>query len=589
MVDYQGEMFMEKGLAVSPGIGIGRAYIISEPDIKIDKGNISPDQIKTELDRLNRALEHSQNQLKSIYQLAVKRGEKEKSEILEAHVMMLEDPMLSEQAAERISSLGIKAEHAFSMVVEEQLAVFEGIKDPYIKERMDDIRDIGARVVKNLLGVSIKDITAINEEVILVGREITPSQMAAADPRFVKGIAAETGGATSHTAIMARNGGIPAVMGVPGITNAAVEGCMMAVDGNVGTVELEPDEKKLELLYGKIAKARQLEEQLGELKTLPAVTKDGHVIRLECNIEGTGGIKKALEVGADGIGLFRTEFLFMDRSSMPDEEEQFRAYKEAAAGMDGRPVIIRTLDIGGDKEIEYLKLPAEANPFLGLRAIRLCLERQEMFRVQLRAILKASAYGRIKIMYPMIATIGELRKANSILAEIKRELEIQGCKYDRGIEVGVMIELPSAALTADLLSKEADFFSIGTNDLTQYTLAVDRTNEKVSYLYNSFEPAVIRLIAAVVKAGHEKGIPVGMCGELAGRPEAVLLLLGLGLDELSMSPAMVLRQKKLISSIDMAAAREISGKVSEMESPEQIEEYLALKSKELKLGYLFEK
>ncbi len=579
---------MEKGLAVSPGIGIGRAYIISEPDIKIDKGNIGSDQVQAELDRLNNALEHSRNQLQSIHHIAVKRGEKEKAEILEAHVMMLEDPMLAEQAAEKISSLSIKAEHAFSMSVEEQLAVFEGIEDPYIRERMDDIRDIGARVVKNLLGVAIKDITSINEEVILIGREITPSQMAAADTRFVKGIVAETGGAASHTAIMARSGGIPAVMGVHGITGLAVEGRMLAVDGTRGTVELEPDEEKLELLYGKIDRARQLEEQLRELKSLPAVTKDGHVVKLECNIEGAGGIKKALEVGADGIGLFRTEFLFMDRNSMPDEEEQFRAYKEAAAGMEGKPVIIRTLDIGGDKEIEYLKLPAEANPFLGFRAIRLCFERLEMFRVQLRAILKASAYGRIKIMYPMIATIGELRKAKGILEEVKRELELQGFDYDRGIEAGVMIELPSAAITADLLAREADFFSIGTNDLTQYTLAVDRTNEKVSYLYNSFEPAVIRLIAAVVKAGHERGIPVGMCGELAGKPEAALLLLGLGLDELSMSPAMVLRLKKLVSSIDMAAAREISAKVSSMESPQQIEEYLALKNKELELGYLFE-
>lgn len=579
---------MEKGLAVSPGIGIGKAYIISEPDIAIDKSGISTEQVPAELDRLREALASSRGQLRAIYDSAVSRGEKEKAEIIEAHIMMLEDPMLVEQAEAKAVSLRIKAEYAFSLAVEEQISVFEGIEDPYIRERINDIRDIGDRVVKNLSGAEIKDITAINEEVILVGKEITPSQMAASDPRFVKGIASETGGATSHTAIMARNGGIPAVMGVKGIAGLTVEGRMIAVDGTIGTVELELDEDKLRLLNNRIMRTRKLEEELRELKTSATATRDGHVIRLECNIEGAGGIKKAREAGAEGVGLFRTEFLFMDRSSMPDEEEQFRAYREAAAGMDGRPVIIRTLDIGGDKEIEYLKLPAEANPFLGFRAIRLCFERLDMFRAQLRAILRASAYGKLKIMFPMIATLGELKKAKGILEEVKRELELEGCNYDRSIQAGIMIEIPSAAVIADLLAGESDFFSIGTNDLIQYTLAVDRTNEKVSYLYNSFDPAVIRLIAAVVEAGHKKGIPVGMCGELAGNPKAALLLLGLGLDELSMSPGMVLRMRKLIGSIDIDTAREAAGRISSMEAPLQIEEYLASKYNGLGLDYLLE-
>jgi phosphotransferase system enzyme I (PtsI) len=313
---------------------------------------------------------------------------------------------------------------------------------------------------------------------------------------------------------------------------------------------------------------------------------DGHLVRLECNIEGMTGMKKALEAGAEGIGLFRTEFLFMDRGSMPDEEEQFREYKEAASAMGGKPVIIRTLDIGGDKDIGYLGLPVEANPFLGFRATRLCFERIDMFKVQLRAILRASAYGRIKIMYPMIATIDELRQANEILQVAKHELDSLGQIYDKNIEVGIMVEIPSAAVMADVLAKEADFFSIGTNDLTQYSLAVDRTNEKVGYLYNSFDPAVIRLIGRVIDEGHKKGKRVGICGELAGNPLAALLLLGLGLDEFSMSPSMVLRIRKAVSSVDIETAKKVSNAVLNMDSALQIEEYLKKMSKELGLEYL---
>lgn len=579
---------MERGLAVSPGIGIGKAYIISEPDIVIDKGAIGMENIPLELERLRKALECSGRQLRAIHDSAVTHGEMEKAEIIEAHLMMLEDPMLAEQAEEKANSLGITAEYAFSLAIEEQISVFEGIEDAYIRERINDIRDIGRRVLTNLSGVIMKDITAINEEVILVGKEITPSQMAAADARFVRGIAAETGGATSHTAIMARNAGIPAVMGVKNIAGLVIEGRTVAVDGTAGTVELEPDEDRMDQLKERMTRSRQLQWELSGLKDSAAETLDGKAVRLECNIEGAGGVTKAAEAGAEGIGLYRTEFLFMDRSSMPDEEEQFRAYRAAAAGMGGKPVIIRTLDIGGDKEIDYLKLPREENPFLGFRAIRLCFERQEMFRTQLRAVLRASAYGKLKLMFPMIATLGELRMAKGMLEEAKQELESRGISYDRGIEVGIMIEIPSAVIIADRLAREADFFSIGTNDLTQYTLAVDRTNEKVSYLYNCFDPAVIRLIAAVVEAGHNNGIPVGMCGELAGNPKAALLLLGMGLDELSMSPGMILRIRKLISSVEMSTAAEIAERVAAIEEPGQIEDYLVTRYRELGLEYLLE-
>lgn len=579
---------MNKGLAVAPGIGIGRAYVIREPEIVIDKNHIKEEQIPGEIEKLSKALDCSMSQLDAIYQKAVNQGEKAKIEILEAHRLMLDDPTLVEQTIERIKTLKIKSEYAFSIVIDEQIEVFKGIEDLYIKERISDIRDIGSRVLRNLSGVIVKDISSIDEEVILIGKEITPSQIAAADAGFIKGIATETGGATSHTAILARNGGIPAVMGVQDIAAIVEEGQMIAVDGTRGIVELELDEVKLKLLHEKVLNTQKIQAELEKIKAFPAVTKDGYNVRLECNIEGTAGIRKALEAGAEGIGLFRTEFLFMDRSTMPHEEEQFEVYKEAASGMGGRAVIIRTLDIGGDKDIEYLKLPTEANPFLGFRAIRLCFERIEMFKTQLRAILRASAYGKIKIMYPMIAAIDELRRANSILSEVKQELEDENRSFDKDIEVGIMIEIPSAAVIADVLAKEADFFSIGTNDLTQYTLAVDRTNEKVSYIYNNFDPAVIRLINIVIKAGHEKEIPVGMCGELAGNPAAALLLLGLGLDEFSMSPAMALKIKKIISTIDMDTARGAAKAVLGMENALQIEEYLAKKNKELGLGYLLD-
>lgn len=577
---------MKKGLAVSPGVGIGKAYVITEPIIEIDKGSIAFEQVKAEQERLSAALDCSRKQLEEIFRRAAERNEKAKIEILEAHLMMLEDPMLVEQAMEKISTLKIKSEYAFSIVIEEQSEIFKDIEDPYIKERINDIRDIGSRVIRNLTGTAVRDISAINEEVILVSDEITPSQIAAADTKFIKGIVSEAGGMTSHTAILARNGGIPAVMGLEGIALLVQDGSLIAVDGTKGIVELELDEEKLARLKERILLNQKLEEELSLIKDLPAATKDGHRVRLECNIEGTAGIKKALEAGAEGIGLFRTEFLFMDRSSMPDEEEQFRVYRQVAAEMGENPVIIRTLDIGGDKEVEYLKLPKEANPFLGFRAIRLCFERTEMFRAQLKAILRASAYGRIKIMYPMIATIDEFRKAKGILEEIKRELELENQKFDKAIEVGVMIEIPAAAIIVDVLAKEADFFSIGTNDLTQYTLAVDRTNEKVSHLYNNFDPAVIRLISNVIKAGHERGRDVGMCGELAGSPAAALLLLGLGLDEFSMSPTMVLKIKKIINSVDMNMAREAAKAVLDMESSLQIQEYLKEKNRELGLDYL---
>lgn len=579
---------MKKGLPVSPGIGIAKAFIISNPEIVIDESTIDQNSVATELERLEEAIASSGRQIEEIQNLALARGEKEKASIMGVHLMMLKDPMLGGRAEEIINQQTVGAEYAVSLAVKEQVAIFAEIEDQYIRERISDINDIGLRIIKNLLGLEIQDITALTEEVILVGNDIVPSQMAAADTRLVKGIITETGGTTSHTAIMAKNAGIPAVMGVKGVVDLIGEGQLIAIDGTAGTVEVEPPAGRLKYLREKIARAEKLQKELEGLRNMPSVTLDDEVIKLECNVEGSEGVKKALAVGAEGIGLYRTEFLFMDRKNPPGEEEQFAAYKEAAEKMAGLPVTIRTLDIGGDKEIEYLGLAEEDNPFLGLRAIRLCFERIDLFKIQLRAILRASAYGKIKIMFPMIATLAELVKAKEILAAVKKDLDAEKLDYDKDIEVGIMIEIPSAVVIADRLAKEADFFSIGTNDLIQYTLAVDRTNEKVNYLYKAFDPAIIRLIGATVKAGHKEGIKVAMCGEMAGNPKATLLLLGLGLDELSMNPPMVLRLRKIIKSAKKSKGERIAKEVATMADAQQIEEYLLRQYKELGLEYLLE-
>ncbi len=579
---------MKKGLAVSPGIGIAKAFIINNPEIVIDESIIDKNGLATELERLKDAIANSGRQIKEILNLALDRGEKEKASIMEVHLMMLEDPMLAGRAADIISQKTVGAEYAISLAVKEQVAIFAEIEDQYIRERISDIEDIGLRILKNLLGLEIQDITALTEEVILIGNDIVPSQMAAADTKLVKGIVTETGGTTSHTAIMAKNAGIPAVMGVEGVVDLIREGQLIAIDGTAGTVEIEPPVGRLQYLQEKMARAEKLQIELQALRDVPSLTQDGKVIKLECNVEGSEGIKSAPAVGAEGIGLYRTEFLFMDRNTPPGEEEQFKAYKEAAEKMAGLPVTIRTLDIGGDKKIGYLGLAEEDNPFLGLRAIRLCFDHVDIFKTQLRAILRASAYGKIKIMFPMIATLAELVKAKEILADVKKDLTAENIDYDEDIEVGIMIEIPSAVVIADRLAKEADFFSIGTNDLIQYTLAVDRTNERVSYLYQAFDPAVIRLIGATVKAGHKEGIKVAMCGELAGNPKATLLLLGLGLDELSMNPPMVLRLRKIVQSVKKSKGENIANEVATMDDAQQIEGYLLQQYKELGLDYLLE-
>ena len=579
---------MMKGVAVSPGIGIGKAFLLIEPDIRINSSRIESECCEEELNRLNTAAEVSQEQLKAIYKKALERMGRKDAEIIKAHIMILEDPFFMDAIREKITSSQITAENALKQTIEEHVQMFKEIEDPYIRERAADISDVGMLFLKNLLGISFQNLDDIEEDIILVGYEITPSQMAMLDRKYIKGIVSETGGITSHTAIIARNMDIPAVLGVSGIMEVIKENQLIAIDGYKGIVEVDPDSDRRKELFDSLARKNAIRKKLSWLINAQTRTRDGKQVELLGNIGKPDEALEALQKGAEGIGLFRTEFLYMDRSTMPDEEEQFEAYKKAAAVMDGRPVIIRTLDIGGDKEIPYFNLPKEANPFLGWRAIRVCFEMKEMFKAQLRAILRAGAFGNVRLMYPMIATVDEVARANSILEEARQELRERGEAFDEQMKVGIMVEIPSAAITSDHIIKEVDFFSIGTNDLTQYTLAVDRMNEKVSSIYKKFSPSVLRLIKKVIDVSHNEGKVTAICGELAGNPEACLLLLGLGLDEFSMNASSIIKIRKIITSVDFRQAELISKRAMELEDAVQIEEYLLQELKNLGLDYLLE-
>lgn len=569
---------MKKGVGASSGFGIGKVFIIDEPEIPIDIKNIADEEISDEITKLDMALKKSEKQLDDLLQETLQKQEKETADIIDAHIILLQDPILIEEINNKINSERIKAEYALKKIFDEKIEIFNNMDDPYLKERAIDIKDIGERILKNLLNIPFKNLSNFQEDVILVGKDITPSQMAVIDQDHVKGIVTEVGGKTSHTAIMSRSMGIPAVLGIKGVVSELNEGSFIALDGTKGLVELELSTEKLNEYKEKINNQEKLEQELMGLKESESKTKDGRIVELYANIAKPEDTTNALYYGAEGVGLFRTEFLFMDRSKLPSEEEQFKAYKKAVQGMNGKSVIIRTLDIGGDKELPYLNLPKEENPFLGWRAIRISLEEIEMFKTQLRAILRASAFGKIRIMYPMIASVQEVRKANSILDEVKNELRADKVTFNENIEVGIMIEIPSAAISADLIIEEVDFFSIGTNDLTQYTLATDRMNEKVSDIYNSFHPAVLRLIKNVIEVSHKSGKFTGMCGEFAGNPISTIMLLGMGLDEFSMNPSSILKIRKLINSVDLEFAEMILDKVMKMDDPKAIEDYLKEKT-----------
>lgn len=562
---------MYNGLAASPGIVVGKVFVYRDSEIVIDQRTLSAEEIEKELEKFFQALEQAKEQLNVIKAKAALELGEDKAEIFAAHLMILEDEMLIEDVKNRIKTEHIKAENALSKVIETYIENFLNIEDEYLRERAADIKDVGNRLLKNLLGQSMQSLADITEEVVVVAHDLTPSDTAQMHKAYVKAFVTDIGGRTSHTAIMARSLEIPAVVGLSSISDSVKDGDCIIVDGNEGIVYINPEKSILKDYQSRQAKYSNYLNELKALKNLKAETKDGiRRVELSANIGSPRDCRGARKNGAEGIGLYRTEFLYMDRSTYPGEDEQFEAYRAVAEAMKPFPVIIRTLDIGGDKKLPYLDMPHELNPFLGWRAIRMCLDRPEIFKTQLRAILRASHYGTIRIMYPMISSLIEIRKANIVLNQAKAELSKEGVPYDNKLQVGIMIEIPSSAVIADILAKEVDFFSIGTNDLIQYTVAVDRMNENISYLYEPFHPSVLRLIKNVIDASHKAGKWTGMCGEMAGETLAVPILLGMGLDEFSMSAVSIPHVKKIIRAFHYDEAREITRQALDMDDSEKI-------------------
>ncbi|MBN4062702.1 MAG: phosphoenolpyruvate--protein phosphotransferase [Alkaliphilus sp.] len=565
---------MKKGIAASPGIAIGKVLLLEEQIIKITLTKIDNNQIQEELVKFEQAVQKTKKELLQISEQVCKKMGMEKAEIFIAHSMMAEDLLLKEKVEKKISDEFLSADNAVNQAIQEITKLFSAMKDEYMSERAIDFKDVGIRLLNNILKIPAQDLNEITDEVILVSKDLTPSATAQINKQKVLGFATDMGGKTSHTAIMARTLEIPAVTGLIDLSREIKNDDTIIVDGINGLVIINPDKKTLQDYKSDRNKYLNEVSQLKELKNLPAETKDGFRIELAANIGTPQDVVGALGNGAEGIGLYRTEFLYMDRDSMPNEDEQFEAYKQVVEKMDGKPTIIRTLDIGGDKKLSYLKLDEEMNPFLGVRAIRLCLRQPEIFKIQLRAILRASTFGRLKIMYPMIATVEEVKAANQILKEIKSQLANANVAFDSEIQTGIMVEIPATAINADLFANEVDFFSIGTNDLIQYTMAADRMNENLSELYDLYNPAILRLIKNVIVESKKAGKWTGMCGEMAGDPMSALILLGLGIDELSMSAIAIPRVKKVIRSVTKKEASEIANKVFEMKSSKEIRSYL---------------
>ena len=573
---------MITGIPASPGIVFGKALVLKEEKIVLDTQKISEDQVEAEVARFYAGREAAVEQLNSIHQRALKSLGEEKAAIFEGHLMILEDEELEEEIIDYLRSNKVNASVAASKIIDQQVEMLSEIDDEYLKERAGDIRDIGNRLIKNILGMHIVDLGDITEESILVAYDLTPSETAQLNLEKVLGFITDIGGRTSHTSIMARSLELPAIVGTNDVTARVNTGDYLILDAVNNRVYVNPTQAEIDELKTLEAKLAEEKAELAKLKDLPAVTLDGHKVDVVANIGTIRDCEGAHRNGAEGVGLYRTEFLFMDRDQLPSEEEQFIAYKEVVEAMEGRLVVLRTMDIGGDKELPYLNLPKEMNPFLGWRAVRIALDRREILHAQLRAVLRASAFGKLAVMFPMIISVEEIRELKSVLETLKAELRAEGKAFDENIQVGVMVETPSAAVNAKFLAKEVDFFSIGTNDLTQYTLAVDRGNELISHLYNPMSPSVLGLIKQVIDASHAEGKWTGMCGELAGDERATLLLLGMGLDEFSMSAISVPRIKKLIRHMNYqevkALADEALQKPTAAEIEQLIQAFLAEKS-----------
>ncbi len=567
-------MILMQGIAASPGIAIGKSLIKKEQKIEIEKNDIKADEVDKEIEKLHSALKDAKESLTKLKEETAEKLGEEKAEIFAAHLMILDDPEVIPAFENKIKDNKLNAAAAVKEVIDEYAAMFAAMDDEYLRERGSDIKDVGMRIIKNLLG--IEDISdKMEEEVVIIAEDLTPSDTAQLDTDKVLAFLTKDGSRTSHTAIMARSLGIPSVVGLgEELIKKAENDMEIIVDGNSGKVYFDPDQSTLDKYKEKLAKYEAEQERLKAFKDKKAETKDGHEVEIVGNMGNLKDIVPILENGGEGVGLFRSEFLYMDRSELPTEDEQFKVYKEVAEKMGDKPVIIRTLDVGGDKDLPYLDFPDEMNPFLGYRAIRVCLERDDIFKPQLRALLRASKFGNIKIMFPMISSLVELLAAKAKVKEAKDELIEEGLEFNENIEIGMMIEIPAAVMIADKLAEEVDFFSIGTNDLIQYTVAVDRTNEKIAEMHTPYHPAVLRLIKRTIDAAHAEDIWVGMCGEAAGEELLLPFLLGAGLDEFSMSAVSILKIKELLTKWTYSEAEEVSKKILDLATVNEVEGFL---------------
>ncbi|GEM01238.1 phosphotransferase system, enzyme I, PtsI [Halolactibacillus halophilus] len=564
------------GIAASSGVAIAKAYTLETPDLSYETKKV--DDVDTEVNRLHNALTVSKSELEKIKENARLSLGDEHAEIFSAHLLVLSDPELITPMEDKIKNDNVNAEKALDDVASMFIDMFKGMDNEYMRERAADIQDVTKRVMAHLLQVTFPDPALIDEEVVIIAEDLTPSDTAQLNKQFVKGFTTNIGGRTSHSAIMARSLEIPAVVGTKTVTEDVSEGDIVVVDGMDGKVVINPTEDELATYKQKQADFEKQKEIWAQLKDEPTISKDGEHVELVANIGTPDDVVGVLNNGGEGVGLYRTEFLYMGNSDFPTEDQQFEAYSSVLKQMGDKPVVVRTLDIGGDKELSYLDLPKEMNPFLGFRAIRLCLERDDIFRTQLRALLRASVHGNLKIMFPMIATLDEFRAAKAMLLEEKDNLKAQGVEVSDEIEVGIMVEIPATAVIARQFAKEVDFFSIGTNDLIQYTLAADRMNEQVSYLYQPYHPAILNLVNNVIEAAHAEGKWAGMCGEMAGDSIAIPILLGLGLDEFSMSATSILPARTQIKDLSKEELRSYKDDLLSMSTADEVEAFIREKT-----------
>jgi len=566
---------MLKGIAASDGVAVAKAYLLVEPDLTFPKKNV--EDTEHEKTRLDEALKTSEKELQKIRDNAAETLGESEAQVFDAHLMVVDDPEMTGQIKQNISDNGVNAEQALKDVTDMYIGMFEAMEDnSYMQERAADVRDVSKRILAHLLGVTLPDPSMINEEVVIVAHDLAPSDTAQLDRRYVKAFVTDVGGRTSHSAIMARSLEIPAIVGSKQITDIAHEGDIIAVNGIEGTAVVNPTEDQKTEYKEAGQKFAEQKKEWNKLKDAETVTSDGKHFDLAANIGTPKDLSGVHSNGAEAVGLYRTEFLYMDSSDFPTEEDQFNAYKKVLEGMDGKPVVVRTMDIGGDKELPYLNLPDEMNPFLGYRALRINLSQlgEGMFRTQLRSLLRASIYGELRIMFPMVATLQEFRAAKKIYNEEREKLINEGYGVSDSVQVGIMIEIPASAVLADRFAKEVDFFSIGTNDLIQYTMAADRMNEQVSYLYQPYNPAILRLVKNVVDSAHKEGKWAGMCGEMAGDQTAVPLLMGIGLDEFSMSSSSILKTRSLMKKLDSTKMQELADRA--LNDCDTAEEVIAL-------------